>query len=86
MLTIIRRSWRSLVSDRTRLSIGLSLAFVGLLFWARLIVIQDMPRTAVADPEVAAPEPDVESRTNDAEDDAVEASVDAGDATPGSRR
>lgn len=79
MLKIIRRSWRSLASDRTRLSVALALAFVGLLFWARLIVIADMPRTAIAEPDepdqpAETVEPVTPPRMNDAVDDGADGS------------
>ncbi len=77
MSNTIRRCWHSLTCDRTRCSIAIAFVAVGLLFWARLIVIQDMPRTAVAEPETtAAPAPQPDSPESDDPD------VDASDDDP----
>ena len=48
----IRRLSLQLTADRRRFGIFCGLLVVGLLFWTRLIVIQDMPRVAMAQPEV----------------------------------
>jgi len=81
MLTIIRRAWRSLTADTNRLSIALGFAFIGLLFWARLMVIKDMPRTAVAHPERNVSPVPVQ-RANDAVDDAAPAVIVHDEADP----
>jgi hypothetical protein len=39
-----------LTADRKRFSVLCCLLAVGMLFWTRLIVIQDMPRVAMAEP------------------------------------
>ena len=46
----IRRLSLQLTADRRRFAIFCGLLVVGMLFWTRLIVIQDMPRVAMADP------------------------------------
>ena len=53
----------SLVRRRTRIGLLCGFAFVALLFWARLIVITDMPRTAIAGPEDEAPVVDAADAT-----------------------
>ena len=45
----IRRITDSLVANRRASAVFCALVVVALLFWARLIVISDMPRTAIAD-------------------------------------
>ncbi|MEE2907099.1 MAG: hypothetical protein VX527_04620 [Planctomycetota bacterium] len=46
----MRRLILQLTADRRRFAIFCGLLAVGMLFWTRLIVIQDMPRVAMADP------------------------------------
>jgi hypothetical protein len=46
--------WQRLIADRRRFSLFCTLLFVGLLLWARIIVIARPPRTAVASPEIEA--------------------------------
>ena len=46
----IRRLSLQLTADRRRFAIFCGLLALGMLFWTRLIVIQDMPRVAMADP------------------------------------
>ena len=53
----------SLVRNRTRTGLLCGLALVALLFWARLIVITDMPRTAIAGAEDDASVADVSNAT-----------------------
>ena len=45
----IRRHLLQLTADRKRFGVFCALLAVGMLFWTRLIVIQDMPRVAMAD-------------------------------------
>ena len=45
----MNRIWRRLTADSRRFSLFCTLLFVGLLLWARIIVIARPPRTAVAD-------------------------------------
>ncbi len=46
----LRRIMDILVADRRASGAFCALVALALLFWARLIVISDMPRTAIADP------------------------------------
>lgn len=46
----MRKLWQQLTSDRRRFGLFCGLLFVGLLLWARIIVIARPPRTAVAEP------------------------------------
>jgi len=50
----LRRLSLQLTADRRRFGIFCVLLAVGMLFWTRLIVIQDMPRVAMADPAESA--------------------------------
>lgn len=45
----IRRHSLQLTADRKRFGIFCALLAIGMLFWTRLIVIQDMPRVAMAE-------------------------------------
>ena len=45
----IRRLLLQLTADRKRFGVFCALLAIGMLFWTRLIVIQDMPRVAMAD-------------------------------------
>ena len=49
MMMWLRRLWIQLTADRKRFGILCSVSVLGLLLWARLIVISDMPRQAIAD-------------------------------------
>lgn len=53
ILLSMRRLSLQLTADRKRFGIFCALLAVGMLFWTRLIVIQDMPRVAMAEPGVA---------------------------------
>lgn len=46
------------------------LVVAGLLLWARLIVVSDMPRTAIAEPESAVVTPDKDAANSPSIDDA----------------
>ena len=48
---LIRRMLVQLTADRRKFGLLCALAAVGLLFWARIIVIKNLPRTVMADPE-----------------------------------
>jgi hypothetical protein len=50
----IRLTWQRLTADRRRFGLFCTLLFVGLLLWARIIVIARPPRTAVAEPAIEA--------------------------------
>lgn len=45
-----QRLWIRLTTDRRRFGAMCTLAAVGLLLWARLLLLQDVPRTGLADP------------------------------------
>ena len=70
MVNAIRRGWAWLTASRSRFSLVLAVTIVGLLLWSRLIMLSDMPRTAVAgDEETPAaqqqtPEPDPSDKEN----------------------
>ena len=51
MMVKLRRLWIQLTADRKRFGALSVLLVLGLLLWARIIVISNMPRTAVADPD-----------------------------------
>ncbi|MBC8309452.1 MAG: hypothetical protein H8E83_02925 [Planctomycetes bacterium] len=46
----IKRTWQKLTADKRRFSLLCVLLFVGLLLWARIIVIARPARTAIAEP------------------------------------
>lgn len=46
----LRRMWIQLTADRRRFGVLCATLGVGLLLWARLIIVSNVPRTAVADP------------------------------------
>lgn len=46
----MQRLWIRMTSDRRKFSIMCGLAVVGLLLWARLLLLNDVPRTGLADP------------------------------------
>ena len=50
----MRLTWQRLIADRKRFGLFCMLLFVGLLLWARIIVIARPSRTAVAEPMVEA--------------------------------
>jgi hypothetical protein len=50
----MRLTWQRLIADRRRFGLFCTLLFVGLLLWARIIVIARPPRTAVAEPAIEA--------------------------------
>jgi len=54
MMVLLRRSWVQLTADRRKLAALCVMLGLGLLLWARLIVMSNMPRTAVADPSTHA--------------------------------
>jgi hypothetical protein len=58
MFTMLRRFWAWLTASRPRFSLACALALVGLLLWSRLILVSNMPRTAVADDESAPQQAD----------------------------
>jgi hypothetical protein len=54
MMVMLRRYWLQLTADRRKFAALCVMIGVGLLLWARLIVISNMPRTALADEELTA--------------------------------
>ncbi len=48
----MKRTWQRLTSDKRRFGLFCGLLFVGLLLWARIIVIARPARTAVAQPVI----------------------------------
>jgi hypothetical protein len=48
----MKRTWQRLTSDKRRFSLFCGLLFVGLLLWARIIVIARPARTAIAEPVI----------------------------------
>ncbi len=67
MFKALARGWIWLTASRRRFSIALSLALVGLLLWSRLIILSNLPRTAVADDEATPPDA-VQTTTEDSSD------------------
>ena len=51
----LRRIWIQLTTDRKRFGILCAMVALGLLLWGRLIVVSNLPRTAVAEPQGGAP-------------------------------
>ena len=49
----INRAWLQMTNDRKQFGVFCGLLLVGLLLWARIIVIARPPRTAIADETVA---------------------------------
>ncbi len=50
MKTQLNRIWHRLTADRRQFGLFCTLCFVALLLWARIIVIERPPKTAVANP------------------------------------
>lgn len=50
----LRRLWLQLTIDRRRFGVLCGVIGCALLLWARLLILSDMPRTAIADPDAAA--------------------------------
>ena len=48
----LKKMWQRLTADRRRFGLFCTLLLVGLLLWARIIVIARPPRTAVAEPAI----------------------------------
>jgi len=53
MMVTLKRLWVQLTADRKKFAVLCVMVGLGLLLWARLIVISNMPRTAVAEEETA---------------------------------
>jgi hypothetical protein len=54
MSPTLQRFWVQLTADRRRFGVLCAVMAVGLLLWARLIIVSNMPRTAVATPVVTS--------------------------------
>lgn len=54
MSLMLRRLWIQLTADRKRFGLLCAMLAVGLLLWARVIVVSNIPRTAIADDDKAA--------------------------------
>lgn len=50
MPLILQRFWLQLTADRRRFSVLCAVCVVGLLLWSRMVLISNVPRTAMADP------------------------------------
>lgn len=50
----LQRIWIRLTADRRKFSAMCALGVVGLLLWARLLLLNDVPRTGLAEPAPAA--------------------------------
>jgi hypothetical protein len=50
----LKRMWLQMTNDRKQFGIFCTLLLVGLLLWARIIVIARPPRTAIADEQITA--------------------------------
>jgi hypothetical protein len=53
MMLMLRRLWVQLTADRKKFAALCVMVGLGLLLWARLIVISNMPRTALAEEEAS---------------------------------
>lgn len=51
MVDMSKRFWTWLTASRKRFSFACLLVVFGLLLWSRLILVSNMPRTAIADDE-----------------------------------
>lgn len=51
MLETLKNGLTWFTSNRKRMSLGIAVGVLGLLLWSRLIVVSNLPRTAVADGE-----------------------------------
>jgi len=54
-MVFLRRLWIQLTADRKRFAALCAVVALGMLLWARLILVSKLPRTAVADDPAAAP-------------------------------
>jgi hypothetical protein len=52
MLVQLRRFWIQVTSNRKRFGVLCAMVCVGMLLWARLIVVSRMPRTAIAEEDI----------------------------------
>ena len=61
---LFRRLMIQLTADRRKFSVLCALLVLGLLFWARIIVIKNLPRTALAEDGIAAVDEHAESENS----------------------
>lgn len=61
MLNPLQSGWTWLTASRKRFSLVLSLVIVGLLLWSRLIMLSNLPRTAIAEEEASSDKPSLPS-------------------------
>ncbi|MHC5114099.1 MAG: hypothetical protein ACYTGP_06695 [Planctomycetota bacterium] len=74
-MTTPRTSTERLAARPARWGIA-GVLVLGLLFWARLIVVSDMPRTAIADEDAHDATAPITAASNGAESDEVESATD----------
>ena len=69
MVKTLKRFWNWINADRKRLSFACVMTLFGLLLWSRLILVSNLPRTAIADdkPEAGHVVPNT-TNTNDSQD------------------
>ncbi len=65
MLRTLKNGLSWFTSDRKRMSLGIAVGVLGLLLWSRLIVVSNMPRTAVADDKVDTSIANAENKSSD---------------------
>ena len=70
---IFRRMMVQLTADRRKFGVLCALLVLGLLFWARIIVIKNLPRTALAGDEIAAVEERATSENSTASENSAHA-------------
>ena len=51
-----RRLWIHVTADRRKFTVFCLMSTVGLLLWARLLIVSDIPRTAIAEPDEVHPD------------------------------
>ena len=51
MMLKLQRMWVQITADRKRFGVLCGAVLVGLLLWSRLIVVSNLPRTAIAEPQ-----------------------------------
>ncbi len=71
MMVLFKRYWLQLTADRRKFGALCGVLCVALLLWARLIVVSNMPRTAVADeddPEPASERPVTKATSDNGSD------------------
>lgn len=54
MKTKLNRVWRQMTADKKKFGILVTMVAVGLLLWGRLILLEDVPKIATADPNATS--------------------------------